>query len=461
LDVADAASYPGTGTTWTDLVAGQTFSLVNSPLYNSEIGYFNFQNSYASGTVTPTLAPTRGAIEIWTRWRASSALTAAVFLKGGSNWYSFGNVANPPTDESIEFNTGISATMDYQAGHTFYRDSEWHQITAVIDGVANQIYVDGAPLPDPPGTTFRSGNALSTGLLALGATLIGEYGGGYTYDGDIAILRVYDTGTDSFSAADVAQNYAAQSARFATFQPDNIASLTLWIDPSDANTVTTAAGGEVIEIFDKARAADRASFKAPFGSPNGPTIVTDGGINWLGFTPTDSLVGKKVAGANSWLRSDVFSGNTYETHIVLKPTAVPSQNATNPWQNNGVGPSDSTGFFGMYVKDVGGAPFVQPYNYSTRSTYGGFALPVDDKAIAGHSRDAAAVTNYKDGAATGAALTALTSLSGSSGTLELGVGSSAQYFEGQIGEVLMFNEELSTSDRDDLIAYLKAKWGIS
>ena len=267
LDVADAASYPGTGTTWTDLVAGQTFSFVGTPLYNSEVGYFNFQASYASGTVTPTLAPTRGAIEIWTRWKASSILGAGVFLKGGSNWYSFGDVAGSPTDESIEFNTGISAAMDYQNGHTFYRDSEWHQITAVIDGAANQLYVDGVPVT----TSFRSGSALSTGLLALAATRIGDYNGGttyggYTYDGDIAILRVYDTGAGSFSAADVAQNYAAQSARFAAFQPDNISSLTLWLDADDANTVTLGAGTEVLSVLDKARAVDRASLSVAAGS---------------------------------------------------------------------------------------------------------------------------------------------------------------------------------------------------
>ena len=74
--------------------------------------------------------------------------------------------------------------------------------------------------------------ATSTGLISLATTYIGKYtAAGYNFDGDIAIVRMYDTGTDSFSAADVAQNYAAQSARFSSFRPDSIDSLSLWVDP--------------------------------------------------------------------------------------------------------------------------------------------------------------------------------------------------------------------------------------
>lgn len=462
LDVADAASYPGSGTTWTDLVGGQTFSFVGTPLYNSEIGYFNFQQSSASGTVTPTLAPTRGAIEIWIRWKASSTLTAGVFLRGGSNWYSFGDVAGSPTNESIEFNTGIAAIMDYQNGHTFYRDSEWHQVTAVIDGAANQLYVDGLPVT----TSFRSGNALSTGLLSLASTLIGDYGSGYTFDGDIAILRVYDTGTGSFSAADVAQNYAAQSARFAAFQPDNISSLTLWIDPDDANTVTLGGSSEVLSILDKARAVDRASFVAPSASPTGPQLVADGGRNWLEFNPTgvvDSLVGRQQAGSFDLLRSNIMTGNVYETHVVFKPTSTPSQSVSNPWQNNGIGPSDSTGYWGIYAQNDGaGGTQIVPYNYSSHSTYNRYSVTVGDKHIVGHSKSAGTsnLYNYLDGVSTTVGSFG-SSLGGSSGTVELGVGSSNQKFSGLIGEVCHFNAELSATDRANLIAYLKTKWGIA
>ncbi len=308
-------------------------------------------------------------------------------------------------------------------------------------------------------------------MLALAATRIGDYSGGtgyggYTYDGDIAILRVYDTGAGSFSAADVAQNYAAQSARFAAFQPDNISSLTLWLDADDANTVTLGAGTEVLSVLDKARAVDRASFVAPSASPTGPQLVTDGGRNWLEFNPTgvvDSLVGKKAAGALNLLRSDIFSGNVYETHVVFKPTSTPTQSASNPWQNNGIGPSDSSGYWGLYAQNDGaGNSQVVPYNYSSHSTYERYPVTVGNKYIAGHSKSAGTsnLYNYLDGVSTTVGSFGA-SLGGSSGTVEIGVGSSNQKFSGLIGEVCSFSAELTLAERASLIAYLKAKWGIS
>ena len=141
-------------------------------------------------------------------------------------------------------------------------------MVAVVDGATNLLYVDGVAVA----TTYRSGGATSTGLISLATTYIGKYtAAGYNFDGDIAIVRMYDTGTDSFSAADVAQNYAAQSARFSSFRPDSIDSLSLWVDPDDANTVTLG-GSEVLSIEDKANVLTEL-----FGakrSPTGPQLVT-------------------------------------------------------------------------------------------------------------------------------------------------------------------------------------------
>lgn len=464
LDAGDASSYSGTGLDWVDLVTGtQTFTFNATPRFDSDQGYFNFNgNNWAQSTYTTPLAPTRGAVEMWFRWKSQSPITSAVVLTGTGNWYSLGHVTGSLPDESIEFNSGVAAVMDDQQGHTYYRDNNWHQMVAVVDGAANVLYVDGVPVA----TTFRSGSATSTGLISLATTYIGRYiGAGYYFDGDIAIVRVYDTGTGSFSAADVAQNYAAQSARFSSFRPDSIDSLSLWVDPDDANTVTLGGGSEVLSIEDKANVIDRASFVAPSASPTGPQLVTDGGRSWLQFNPTgvvDSLVGRQQAGSFDLLRSNIMTGNVYETHVVFKPTSTPSQSASNPWQNNGIGPSDSTGYWGIYAQNDGaGGTQIVPYNYSSHSTYNRYTVTVGDKHIVGHSKSAGTsnLYNYLDGVSTTVGSFG-SSLGGSSGTVELGVGSSNQKFSGLIGEICHFNQELSSSDRSNLINYLKAKWGI-
>ena len=226
-----------------DLITGtQTFTFNATPRFDSDQGYFNFNgNNWAQSTYTTPLTPTRGAVEVWFRWKSQSPITSAVVLTGTGNWYSLGHVTGALTNESIEFNSNISVVMDNQQGHTHYRDNDWHQMVAVVDGATNLLYVDGVAVA----TTYRSGGATSTGLISLVTTYIGKYtAAGYNFDGDIAIVRMYDTGTDSFSAADVAQNYAAQSARFSSFRPDSIDSLSLWVDPDDANTVTLGGGSE-------------------------------------------------------------------------------------------------------------------------------------------------------------------------------------------------------------------------
>jgi hypothetical protein len=49
LDAGIPASYPGSGSTWTDLVASKTFTLYNSPTYSStKGGYLNFNSASSS-----------------------------------------------------------------------------------------------------------------------------------------------------------------------------------------------------------------------------------------------------------------------------------------------------------------------------------------------------------------------------------------------------------------------------
>ena len=154
LDAGDASSYSGTGLDWVDLITGtQTFTFNATPRFDSDQGYFNFNgNNWAQSTYTTPLTPTRGAVEVWFRWKSQSPITSAVVLTGTGNWYSLGHVTGALTNESIEFNSNISVVMDNQQGHTHYRDNDWHQMVAVVDGATNLLYVDGVAVA----TTYRS-----------------------------------------------------------------------------------------------------------------------------------------------------------------------------------------------------------------------------------------------------------------------------------------------------------------
>lgn len=486
LDASNGASYPGTGTVWTDLIdPSKSVTFSGDPTFVADPGYLNLQgNNIANGTNANIASIAEGAIEVWFRWKANSAQASGTLLSTGGNWYHLGHAAGGGYAEAFEFYNNSGLAMQYvdTGGNTHLKDSQWHQLVVVVTGGGapdpNTIYLDGnviPPISGGVGLEYRIGSSSTTTLWNNAALYIGALGGSLPYNNDIAIVRMYDRsagGDPSFSAAEVAQNYAAESTKFAAWKPDHIASLTLWVDPNDSSTVTTAAGGEITEIFDKAHAIDRASFKAPSGSPNGPTIVTDGGVNWMQFTHSggvsDELHGKKVAGANNLIRSDTFSSNNYEAHIVVKVNSMPTTTSTQPWNTNLIGPSDSSGYWGFYARNDGSSSpgpvaEITPYNYSSNSTYTRYPVNLGDKHILGHSKSAGTsdLFNYLDGASTLVGNFGST-LSGGSGQLRFGAASgTGSEFEGQIGEVLIFNEELSASDRNDVITYLKAKWGIT
>lgn len=459
LDAGDASSYSGTGLDWIDLVTGtQTFTFNATPRFDSSVGFFNFQgNNWAQSVYSPALAPTRGAVEYWFRWKSQSPLTVAMLMTGTGNWSTVGNVTGTLGDESFEFFTGVSACMDYRAGHTFLRDNDWHQVVAVVDGVSNQLYLDGVPVA----TYFRTGNATSTGLTSLSTTYIGRYtGAGYYFDGDIAIVRVYDTGADSFSAADVAQNYAAQAARFGIFRPDNIDSLIAWIDPTDENTLTLsgAPAVHVDEIRDKANVIDRLRFTS--SSPNGPNITTFGGMQYMDFDGLIDNMTAEYASGGPLMRSQLFA-NDWEMHIVIRPRDA-NQNVATTYQNNSIGPSDSGGYFGLYIRNDGaGGLVLMPYAWFGGDNRGEHSIAKNDRLIFGHSKTAG-VTDWKM-YADGVASTISTSgniSGGGTGSVYLGRGYQTKYYDGLMGEMCFFNEELSTADRTNLINYLKAKWSL-
>lgn len=459
LDAGNVASYPGTGTSWLDLTANNyDFTFVGAPSYTATPGYFNFGYGGVAAnraTNTDTIAITTGAFEMWFRWRAGSALAATIIAAYPSSWVSLGNATGTYPDEAWECNFASSPTMDYQNSHTLFRDGEWYHIVAVIDGISNQLYVDGAPVA----TSFRNGSAVSTGLWAGAASAIGNQygGGGYQFDSDIAIMRLYDAAT--FSAADVLNNYTVEQARFKTFWPDSLDSLTLWIDPSAAETVTLA-GSNITYINDQARVLTDAYFQPDALASKQPTLVSSGGINWMDFNMANVqwLKGLKNSGASNLNFNDIFGTNTWEMHLVLRPDAATAANA-NPYDNHGIiGETGGYGFF--YLKDTGATVTVQSYMYDSGVSVTDYPITPGDKHIFGQSKTAGTTdfNSYKDGALT--ALAGVGNLSGGAANqVWLGSAYGGNTYDGLIGEVCVFNAPLTSGERTSLIAYLKAKWG--
>lgn len=200
LDAANTKSYPGSGTTWTDVSrGGNSGTLVNGPTFNSGNGgsiVFDETNDYViinNTSILPTTAYTKIAA-----FRPEGA-TANIISGGGDGLHAF-------------WMGGTSTTL--QAGH----DNLWSTVAYSPGDMTNQwwigavtfnittgwvLYLNGQQVDtDASTTTFTGGNTVRIGAFNDAANL---------FDGDIATVMIYNR---ALSAQEILQNYNATKTRY-------------------------------------------------------------------------------------------------------------------------------------------------------------------------------------------------------------------------------------------------------
>ena len=207
LDAGDSASYPGSGTTWTDLAGtADNITLVNTPTYTSSSpAYFTFNgsNQYGTGSginVLPTTAYTKS---VWFRINAyadnnivsSGAgghfmfMAGAAYTKlycGHANWSSLGGTyLDYPSTATINLNTWYYAALTFNT----------------TDGMV--LYINGSQ--DSTYTARKNAHA------GNGSTNIATFGGGNLLNGRIAQVHCYNR---ALTAAEVSQNYNTYKSRY-------------------------------------------------------------------------------------------------------------------------------------------------------------------------------------------------------------------------------------------------------
>ena len=206
FDAANRASYPGTGTTWTELVAGN-----NGTLYNFEAGFFDSAHggilafdgtdSYVR-TPAPSPDGTGGfAIEFWAKFDDASN-TDCMF----ANYTIDKCQIVIQSSEDMHVMLGGSVIADVSTGIVVDR---WYCISLSRIGSTLKGYIDGVEI-------FSVSN--STDLATSGDSYFGiQHWGGdpgsfdHPFDGEMAIMRWYNRG---LTDAEVSQNYNATKGRF-------------------------------------------------------------------------------------------------------------------------------------------------------------------------------------------------------------------------------------------------------
>jgi hypothetical protein len=194
LDAGQTASYPGSGTTWTDLSGnGNNGTLVNAPTFSSIVGggtlIFNGTNQY----VTSAFATTSGQAVTYCGWLYSTETTATYrnFVDSVT--------ANPMiwwnTSGQIEFDTAAYTTT------TVYRNQWVHVVLSKPAGSsAASYYVNGV--------LVGTGGAYTT--PALTPTWLNR-ATAQTWLGNCAVIQAYNS---ALTADEVTTNFNALRGRY-------------------------------------------------------------------------------------------------------------------------------------------------------------------------------------------------------------------------------------------------------
>ena len=201
LDAGNSDSYPGSGTTWTDIAGtAQNITLVNSPTYTSGTpSYFTFNGSTQRGSGSgAVLSSTSYTKSVWfylnsytdNNLVSSEAGGHYMFFGGGTKMYA-GNSNWAGFPNNLQSVTTFSLSTWYNATITFN----------TTDGM--KLYVNGTL-----DTTYTT---VKTAYTGDGSTNIASYSTGNLLNGRIAKVYCYNR---SLTAAEALQNFNADKSEF-------------------------------------------------------------------------------------------------------------------------------------------------------------------------------------------------------------------------------------------------------
>jgi len=201
LDAGNTKSYPGSGTSWSDLSGnGNNGTLTNGPTYSSDDGgslTFDGSNDYAPiGTSGFPFGSSAGTLSCWVRTNTTAAgfqwivsygspgTSQARFLGINGTTYYFGGYGNDITASGVPVNT-------------------WINMVGVYDGTNASMYVNGVLVSGP---TAKSWNTVANNAQVGRQTNGSEY-----WNGNIAQVSIYNR---ALIASEVQQNFEALRGRY-------------------------------------------------------------------------------------------------------------------------------------------------------------------------------------------------------------------------------------------------------
>lgn len=223
---------------------------------------------------------------------------------------------------------------------------------------------------------------------------------------------------------------------------------------------TAAADATKIETWDDAGGID-LSFQTTNSASSTVTPLWRSGtplmlLPCLDFDGSDDVLRlANIAGTVNKALSVIFANNAKTLAISIYIEAVSANNA-NPYANHCVF-ADNSAFNGLFFRSSGGAPVLQWYNWdgnADKVESSTLALDTSYVVIARH--DGTTLNLRVNGTdATGVASGNTTTMTGQ---VSLGQITGAQYASVRIGEIAVYNANLTGTDLSDLDSYFQGRW---
>jgi hypothetical protein len=223
LDAANPSSYPGTGTTWTDISGnGNNATLINGTSYdssNSGVMLLDGVNDYIQVPNSSLFQNnTNMSLSIWVNFSSIPVNTMSLMNKGPQDsslnrnyfWLHYSNSGTPSTQKLWwEGGSGTSGTDFFQLTYNWVPSlNAWYNITTTFEPNLVKIYLNGSLVANTATTVnFIGANN------ALYPFSIGSYRGSisYFFPGKLNLPLFYQK---TLSASEVSQNYNAVKSRY-------------------------------------------------------------------------------------------------------------------------------------------------------------------------------------------------------------------------------------------------------
>ena len=215
LDASNIRSYPGSGTTWSDLSGnGNNGTLTNGPTFSAgNLGsiVFDGTNDYVTVANASSLNPSNGiSVSVWVKFTSTINNTRQMLVEKhtspGSGWWFAGE-----NNKIVWLILGTSGGEKYidLTNNTSLISGIIYNIVGTYDATGStlKLYVNGR---DDGGTILGGGSGLSSSSNPL---IIGKQ---HNWGNGPSSITMFNTSlyNRALSAAEVLQNYNATKSRF-------------------------------------------------------------------------------------------------------------------------------------------------------------------------------------------------------------------------------------------------------